>query len=200
MKRVVAWAMGTALLAAPAAIRHDIQHPSVVVRDLDGVKREPLRVASGHAEALFFVTEDCPVSNYYSHEIRRICEDYAHRGLGCALVYVDPATTDEKARKHAAEYGHGDYPKVVDRQHVLIDATGAAITPTAVVIRADETIAYRGRIDNFFDAIGKSRRVVTEHDLRDALDAVFAGRAVAKTETAVVGCYIDDLTRAHPAR
>jgi hypothetical protein len=181
--------IGTALLAAPAAIKR----PSVVVRDIDGLKREPLHVPSGHAEALFFITEDCPVSNYYSHEIRRICEDYAHRGLSCSLVYVDPATTDEKARKHAAEYGHGDYPKMVDRDHVLIDATGAAITPTAVVIRSDETIAYRGRIDNFFEAIGKSRRVVTERDLRDALDAVFGGRQVAKRETPVVGCYIDDL-------
>ena len=177
-----------------------IQRPSVVLRDVDGVKREPLHVERGHAEALFFVTEDCPVSNYYAHEIRRICEDYAHRGLGCALVYADPATTDEKARKHAAEYGHGDYPKMVDREHVLIDATGAAITPTAVVIRSDETIAYRGRIDNFFAAIGKSRRVVTEHDLRDALDAVFAGKAVAKAETPVVGCYIDDLRRGSAGR
>lgn len=190
-------ALATGLLAAaPLAI----QHPSVVVRDIDGVKREPLKVERGHAEALFFVTEDCPVSNYYSHEIRRICEDYAHKGLGCSLVYVDPTTTDEKARKHAADYGHGDYPKMVDRDHVLIDATKAAITPTAVVIRSDETIAYRGRIDNFFAAIGKSRRVVTEHDLRDALDAVLAGKPVAKAETPVVGCYIDDLTHAQPGK
>jgi len=195
MKFPAAFAIGTILLAAaPATIRQ----PSIAIRDIDGVKREPLRVAPGHAEALFFVTEDCPVSNYYSREIRRICEDYAHRGLGCSLVYVDPATTDEKARKHAAEYGHGAYAKMVDREHVLIDATQAAITPTAVVIRSDETIAYRGRIDNFFAAIGKSRRVVTEHDLRDALDAVFAGKPVAKPETPVVGCYIDDLTHAHP--
>jgi len=89
---------------------------------------------------------------------------------------------------------------MVDREHVLIDATGAAITPTAVVVRSDETIAYRGRIDNFFAAIGKSRRVVTEHDLREALDAVFAGRPVEKAETPVVGCYIDDLTHSHPVR
>ena len=199
MKWAVALAIGTALLGAPA-MQKTIQRPSVPIRDIDGVKREPLRVERGHAEALFFVTEDCPVSNYYSHEIRRICEDYAHRGLGCSLVYVDPATTDEKARKHAAEYGHGDYPKMVDREHVLIDATGAAITPTAVVIRSDETIAYRGRIDNYFAAIGKSRRVVTEHDLRDALEAVFAGKAVAKAETPVVGCYIDDLRRGSAGR
>jgi len=164
--------------------------PSVAVRDIDGVAREPLKVAKGHVEALFFVTNDCPVSNYYSHEIRRICDEYAQRGAGCALVYTDPAMTDEQARQHSKEYGHGAYPKMVDRSHALVKATGAAITPTAVLIGPDESIVYRGRIDNFYAAIGKTRRVVTEHDLRDALDAVISGRPVAKQEAPPVGCYI----------
>jgi hypothetical protein len=167
-----------------------ILHPAVAVRDIDGVLREPLKVAANRVEALFFVTNDCPVSNYYAHEIRRICEDYASRGVGCALVYTDPALTDEQARQHAREYGHGSYPKIVDRAHALVKATGAAINPTAVLIRPDESIAYRGRIDNSYAAIGVQRRVVTEHDLRDALDAVIAGRPVARQETFPVGCYI----------
>ena len=113
-----------------------ILQPSIAVRDIDGVTREPLKVAKGHAEALFFVTNDCPVSNYYSHEIRRICDDYAQRGVGCSLVYTDATLTDEQAKKHAQEYGHGSYPKIVDRTHALVKATGAAITPTAVMVKA----------------------------------------------------------------
>jgi hypothetical protein len=178
MKWLAALALGTIL------------HPSVAVRDIDGVNREPLKVDKGHLEALFFVTNDCPVSNYYAHEIRRICEDYAQRGLGCALVYSDPSLTDEQARKHAGEYGHGAYPKIVDRAHALVKATGAAITPTAVLIKPDQSIAYRGRIDNFYAGLGKPRQVVTEHDLRDAVEAVIAGRPVVKQETSPVGCYI----------
>jgi hypothetical protein len=167
-----------------------ILHPSLAVRDIDGVLREPLKVAANRVEALFFITNDCPVSNYYSHEIRRICDDYATRGVGCALVYTDPALTDEQARQHAKEYGHGSYPKIVDRTHALVKATSAAITPTAVLIKPDESIVYRGRIDNFYAAIGKTRRIVTEHDLRDALDAVIAGKPVPKPEAPPVGCYI----------
>lgn len=167
-----------------------ILHPSVVVTDIDGVPREPLKVEKGHVEALFFVTNDCPISNYYSHEIRRICEDYGKRGVACALVYTDPALTDEQARQHAREYGHGSYPKIVDRTHALVKAAGATINPTAVLIKPDESIAYRGRIDNFYAAIGKTRRVVTEHDLRDALDAVIAGKPVTEQAAPPVGCYI----------
>lgn len=178
MKWFIALALGTIL------------QPSIAVRDVDGVTREPLKVEKGHIGALFFVTNDCPVSNYYSHEIRRICDDYAKRGVGCSLVYTDPTLTDDQARKHAQDYGHGAYAKIVDRTHALVKATGAAITPTAVVIRPDGSIAYRGRIDNSFAAIGVQRRVVTEHDLRDALDAVVAERPVAKPEEPAIGCYI----------
>jgi hypothetical protein len=168
--------------------------PSIRIKDIQGIERRPLKVEKGHAEAVFFVASDCPISNYYSHEIRRICEEYAGKGLGCSLVYIDPTMTDAAAAKHAQEYGHGAYPKIVDRTHALVAATGVTITPQAAVIRGDETIAYRGRIDNFYVALGRSRRVVTEHDLRDALDAVFAGRAAPKPETQAVGCYIPDLS------
>src|SRR5271154_3307578 len=119
-----------------------ILHPSVAVRDIDGVMREPLKVEKGRLEALFFVTSDCPVSNYYSHEIRRICEDYGKRGVACSLIYVDPTLTDDQVRQHVREYGHGDYPKIVDRDHALLKATGADVTPTAVVLRPDASIAY----------------------------------------------------------
>jgi len=171
-----------------------VLHPAVRVRDVSGVERHPLKVEKGHTAALFFVAHDCPISNYYSHEIRRICDDYAKRGLGCSVVYVEPNLSDADAAQHAKEYGHGDYPKMVDRAHALVAATGATITPQVVIVKDDETVAYRGRIDNFYAALGKPRRVVTEHDLRDALDAVFSGKQVAKPETQAVGCYIPDLS------
>lgn len=170
-----------------------ILHPGIAVRDIDGVERTPLQVARGHLAALFFVTNDCPVSNYYSHEIRRICEEYANRGVGCSLVYTDSTLTDEQARKHGEEYGHGAYPKFVDRAHTLVKATGAEVTPTAILVRADASVVYRGRIDNFYAALGKPRQVVTEHNLREALDAALGGRPISKPETPAVGCYISGL-------
>src|ERR1051326_4720242 len=86
-----------------------ISHPMLRIPDIDGVDRTPLKVQKGHAAALFFVTNDCPSSNYYSHEIHRICDDFAARGLSCSLVYTDPTLSSETARNHAGEYGHGHY-------------------------------------------------------------------------------------------
>jgi hypothetical protein len=171
-----------------------IAHPMLHVPDVNGVDRLPLKVEKGHVAAVFFVTHDCPISNYYAHEIRRICDDFAPRGLRCSLVYTDPTLSDQDARKHSQDYGHGDYPKIVDRTHALVAATGATITPQAVLIRDDESIAYRGRIDNSYAALGKPRRVVTERDLRDSLDAVLSGRPAPKPEVSAIGCYIPDIS------
>ncbi len=173
-----------------------VLHPGLKVRDVNGVERTPLTVEKGHVAALFFISRDCPISNRYSPEVRRICDEYAGRGLGCSLVYVDPDLRDADAAKHALDYGHGGYPKFVDRTHALVSATGATVTPEVVVVRPGGSIAYRGRIDNSYAALGRQRSVVTEHDLRDALDAVLAGRAVVKPEVAPIGCYIPDVASA----
>lgn len=182
MKWLAAFALGAIL------------HPAVRVKDVDGVERQPLKVAKGHVSAMFFVAHDCPISNYYSHEVRRICDQYAPKGLSCSIVYIEPSLTDAAAAKHAQEYGHGDYPKIVDRKHELVAAAGVTITPQVVLVKDDESIAYKGRIDNFYAALGRPRRVVTEHDLRDALNEIFAGKPVSKPETQAVGCYIPDLS------
>jgi hypothetical protein len=53
-------------------------------------------------------------------------------------------------------------------------------------------LKYRGRIDNFYAGLGTPRQVVTEHDLRDALDALIAGRTVRSPRTQAFGCFIPE--------
>jgi len=164
--------------------------------DVHGVEQHPLQVKQGNkANALFFVTNDCPISNGFSHEIARICADYRKKGVACTLVYVDPHITDRQARLHAAEYGHGDYPRIVDRKRQLVKATGATVTPEAAVIDRAGKVAYLGRIDDSVGALGQPRRRAKSLDLRDALDAVVAGRTVKTARTKALGCYISDLAR-----
>jgi hypothetical protein len=163
-----------------------------LLRDVNGVERHPLRVDAGKANVLFFITNECPISNSFAPEIARICSDYKSKGVACALVYVDPALSDEQARKHAEEYRHGDYPRIVDRQHELVKATGVTITPEAAVIDRAGKVVYRGRIDDSYATLGQPRRPVKEADLRNALNAVVDGRPIAKPQTKALGCYIAD--------
>jgi len=164
----------------------------LAIRDVNGVERQPLRVDGGKAQALFFVSAECPISNAFAREIARICAAYQSKGVGCNLVYVDPAITDDQARKHAQEYGHGDYPKIVDRRHELVKATGVTVTPEAAVVNRDGKVVYRGRIDDSFAALGQPRRPVKDADLRNALEAIVTGKPIEKPETKALGCYITD--------
>src|SRR6202167_1574083 len=162
------------------------------IHEVNGLDRRPLRVDTSKASVLFFISDECPISNAFAREIARICADYKSKGIGCDLVYLDPGMSDDQARKHAQEYGHGDYPKIVDRRRELVKATGVSITPEAAVVDREGKVVCRGRIDDSFSALGQPRRPVKDADLRNALDAVVAGKPVEKPETKALGCFISD--------
>ena len=165
---------------------------AIAIPDIDGVARRPM--APGKLGVVFFVTHDCPVSNAFAPEMRRICSEYRERGVECTLAYVDPSLTVEEVRKHAGEYGHQDYPKLVDRKHELVKATGARVTPEAAVVKPDGSVAYLGRINDSYLILGQSRRTAQHRDLRNALDELLAGKPVSQPRTKAVGCYIPDLS------
>jgi len=171
--------------------------PAGEILDVTGHPLKPFE-PSGPANLIFFIATDCPVSNSYAPEIQSICRDYAARAVGCSLAYEDVDLTNSAARlndtvrKHLQEFRYTDIPAVVDSSRVMAKRAKASVTPAAVVVDRAGKIRYRGRIDNFYAALGKTRRQVTEHDLRAALDAVLSGGSVPKAETEALGCYIVD--------
>ena len=163
--------------------------PAGQIRDIDGVTRDVF-APSGTANVLLFVASDCPISNGYAPEIHRLCGEYRRKGISCALVYEDEAIDVAAVRTHRESFDYRDIPAVIDRAHAIAAAAHATVTPQAVVVAARGEVKYRGRIDNRYEQLGRPRRVVTIHDLRDALDAVSAGRTVVRPVTEPVGCFI----------
>ena len=159
------------------------------VRDIDGRPLEPFAV-SQKANVLLFVTSDCPISNGYAPVIQQLCTQYGKRGVSCSLFYEDAAIEPAGIRKHLSEFGYRGLTAAIDRDGVIARQAAATVTPQAVVVDANGQVRYSGRIDNKYVELGKQRRVVTEHNLKDALDAVLDGRPVANAETPAVGCYI----------
>jgi len=149
-----------------------------------------LACAAGKTNVQFFISSDCPISNSYAPEIQRLCSEYSNKGISCSLVYEDVGLDATSMRKHLNEYRYGGIPAVIDSDRKVANRARATVTPEAVVIDSRGEIRYRGRIDNFYAALGKSRQQVTVHDLRDALDAVLAGRPVPNPQTKALGCSI----------
>ena len=165
--------------------------PTSAVTDLNGRAVDPFAANDKRATVLLFITNDCPIANSYAPEIQRICGEYAAKGISCTLVYSDLTLDAAAIRKHHDEYSYpAAIPAVRDDGHRLADVTGAKITPEAVVAGKGGKVLYRGRIDNFYAALGKPRRMATEHDLRQALDELLAGKPITHPQTQAVGCYI----------
>jgi hypothetical protein len=143
------------------------------------------------ASVLFFITTDCPIANSFAPEINRITAEYGPRGVAFSMVYTDLRQPAEAARRHASEYGYGS-PVQVDTGRVLSRQHGVKVTPEAVVLDAEGARVYRGRIDDRYLAPGQYRINPTTRELRDAIEAVLAGRPVPVAETAAAGCPLTD--------
>lgn len=141
------------------------------------------------ATVLVFVAHDCPVSNALTPEMTRIAEKYSLEGVAFFFVYAERDLPEAEARRHAHEFLQ-DARVTVDRQGALVARAGAKVTPEAAVFARSGEVIYRGRINDLFPALGKKRAEPTTHDLRDALDAILAGKAPPVANTPAIGCFI----------
>lgn len=163
---------------------------SPAIADVTGTVRRPVDLGDAKAAVVIFISTDCPICNGYAPEINRMCREYEAKGVLFYLVHGDRDLSDASAKKHASDYGF-TCPVLIDRKHELVRWAGATVTPEAAVI-GPGGLLYRGRIDDLYPALGKRRYEATTHDLRQALDAMLAGKPVAAPRTSAVGCAITD--------
>lgn len=138
---------------------------------------------------LVFLYTDCPIANKMAPELGRLHETYGKKGVAFYRIYADASLSDADIAQHGKEYKLS-FPSVQDADLELVKLTGAQVTPEAVVYDRSGTRRYRGRINNRYEDLGRYRQEPTEHDLRDALDALLAGKEVVRPETKAVGCYL----------
>ena len=188
MGRVLALIAAVALAQASSPVR---------VQPLDGSSLVDPFAAPANVKAIVFLftSTDCPISNRYAPELRRLNSLFVPQGVLFRLVYPNPAEDATAIRQHMAAFSYaGALQGLRDPEHALVKAVGATITPEAAVY-ASGRVQYRGRVDNRFVDFGVDRPAATEHDLHDAIAAILAGRPVPHPETQPVGCYIADFAR-----
>lgn len=168
--------------------------PEVVLLDLDGRAVAPLEEMDAQASVFIFSSVDCPVSNRYAPEVKRLKAEFANQNAKFWLVYPNPAETPDAIRQHLKDFGY-DFDALRDPEHRLVDLTRASVTPEAAVFASGSRLAYRGRIDDRFVDFGKVRPRPTKHDLEEALQLVLAGESFTPRFTTAVGCYISDMKR-----
>lgn len=159
--------------------------------DLSGQSVNPFQRSESKATVFVFISTDCPISNRYAPELRRLRDQFVPQGVSWWLVYHDPELTVEAIRQHLREYQLPE-PVLRDPQHALVKKAKVRVTPEAAVFAPDGRLVYHGRIDNRYVDFGKERPAATEHDLAEVLTAMLGGKPIPKATATAVGCYIPD--------
>ena len=163
--------------------------PRFSLADTAGQKHTPAEWSGKRAVVLFFSSTDCPLANALVPEMNRMQQFYSPRGVAFYAVQGDATIAAAEVVRHAREYAFG-FPYLIDPQESLAAYTGATTVPEVAVLSPRGDILYLGRIDNRQEDFGKQRPQATELDLRDALDAVLAGKPVPHPRTKALGCAI----------
>jgi thiol-disulfide isomerase/thioredoxin len=140
------------------------------------------------AVVLVFVNTSCPVAERYLPTLQALEKEYRDKDVQFVAVNAAEEDTVIAMATQAVKF-EVEFPFVKDFGGTCARALGATRTPEAVVLDAGRRIRYRGRIDDQF-RLGGVRKEPTTRDLKDALDAVLAGKKVATPETEVDGCPI----------
>ena len=181
-----------------AAIFCSAQNINVIqarATNLAGKTVQPLQKIQGKAVVFLFVQTNCPISNRYAPEIKRLYEKFASNGVTFWLVYPDKDDSAAVIRQHFKQYDY-KMDALRDSRRELVKATGVNVTPEAAVfVPSDDGVkmVYRGRIDDLVAAFGKTRPAPTTHDLDEMLENILSGKPVTNKTTVAIGCSISDL-------
>lgn len=172
--------------------QEEMDLPGFKMVALEGHEVYPFAIPEARATVFIFMRTDCPISNRYIPEIRRLHETFSPRGIAFFLIYLDEEQSSEFILKHLADY---DLSVVAlrDPMHQLVALTGAEITPETVVFNEKRDQVYRGRIDDRFVTFGITRPSPNQRDLRRILQKILSGEEIKPRTTQAIGCYISDL-------
>ena len=169
---------------------------AVLVQSLSGAPLDALQAPAGTKAIVFlFTSTDCPISNRYAPEVRRIADTFGSKGVLFRLVYPSPSEDARAIREHMAAYSYEGIAEAVrDPKLALVKFVGATVTPEAAVV-AGGKVLYRGRIDDRYVDLGRERPAPTRRDLYEVLMAILDGKPAPLAKTQAVGCFISDLAR-----
>ena len=138
---------------------------------------------------VIFLCHHCPFVQHVKAELSALGKDYTGLGI-IGISSNDPAVSaldsPEGLARMAADWDLR-YAICYDESQAVAKAYQAACTPDFFLFGTDRKLAYRGQLDGSRPGNGIP---VTGADLRAAIDALLAGRAVDAEQKPSIGCNI----------
>jgi peroxiredoxin len=164
--------------------------PDFSLPGVDGKQYSLANFKDAKILVVLFTCNHCPYVIGSEDRILKFYSDYAPKGV--AMVGINsnetenhPTDSFEHMKLRAREKGY-KFPYLRDDSQDVALAYGALRTPHYYVFDADRKLRYTGRMDDNPRNPGKE----TTHELRDAIDAMLAGKTPAVPLTNPIGCNV----------
>jgi peroxiredoxin len=140
---------------------------------------------------VMFICNHCPFVKHLRTHLAGLAKEYQQKGVAIVGINANDAVNypDDSPAKMAEEVRIAGYtfPYLIDETQQVARAFHAACTPDFFLYDKNHKLVYRGQYDASRPDNGKP---ITGADLRAALDAVLAGKAVSTDQKPSIGCNI----------
>ena len=163
--------------------------PDFVLPESDTNRKWALDDFREEAMVVVFTCNHCPYAQAVEDRIIALARQFQNKVDFVAISANDvdnfPDDAPGKMAQRAREKGY-PFPYLYDESQAVAQAYGAACTPDFFLYGPERKLTYRGRLDDNW----KEPEKVQCQDLRDAIDALLAGKPAAEPQMAAMGCNI----------
>lgn len=157
---------------------------------VDGKVHSLSELKDKKAVIVIFSCNHCPYVQAYEDRISEIQKDYASQGAQVVAINSNddqnyPEDNFENMKKRAKEKGF-NFLYLRDQTQKVAQSYSATHTPHIFLFDQNRDLRYTGKIDDNW----QNSKKVSKRYLREALDAVLAGKPVSEPETFAIGCTI----------
>lgn len=143
------------------------------------------------AYLVMFICNHCPFVKHVREELARLGNDYLPPDVRIYAInsndaVIHPGDSSENMRREIEAWGYR-FPYLVDESQEVAKRYRAACTPDSFLFNEEKKLVYRGQLD---DSRPGNDKPVNGRDIRNALDALLAGKPVPSRQIPSIGCNI----------
>ncbi len=158
---------------------------------ISGKNKTLAELKSDQATVVMFICNHCPFVKHVQDELVKLANDYIPKGISFIAIssndVVNYPEDSPEEMKRLAERLNFPFPYLYDESQDVAKAYRAACTPDFFIFDKNLKCVYRGQLD---DSRPGNNIPVTGKDIREALDAILAGKEVNPNQKPSIGCNI----------
>lgn len=139
---------------------------------------------SPDGSVLIWMNAECPICNKYPNIWKKLALEFPQ----FTFIGVFTSHEESKMAKGFMKKYKIPFQWFIDKENHLANYLSVNVTPEVLFFNADAKIIYRGAIDDWFYALGKTKTVPQHLYLKNALMAHWKNQPVLIFKTEPIGC------------